>query len=182
MTVVDGSSGIVAAEVAPLADAFAEIATEEAPASLVVRRGSTTLLDVASGKDRAGTLFTTSTPVLLASAIKPAVALAALIAVADGALDLDDLVATHWPAFGAHGKGSVTVRHVLAHAAAVPGWREPFSSTELFDQPVATAALAASPRGGRREIPASTQPPTAISSMACSVTRPDGACRRGGRR
>lgn len=144
MTVVDRGSGIVAAEVALLADAFGAITAGEAPASLVVRRGSTTLLDVASGTDLAGTPFTTSTPVLLASAIKPAVALAALLAAADGALDLDDSVATHWPAFGAHGKGSVTVRHVLAHAAAVPGWREPFTSTELFDQPVATAALAAS--------------------------------------
>lgn len=138
-------ASIVAAEVAPLADAFDAITAGGAPAALVVQRGSRVLLDVASGTDRVGTPFASSTPVLLCSVIKPAVALAALMAVADGALDLDDRVATHWPAFGANGKEAVTVRHVLSHAAAVPGWREPFTSRELADPLGAAAALARTP-------------------------------------
>jgi CubicO group peptidase (beta-lactamase class C family) len=133
MDEIGRGANVVAEEVASLADAFGAITAEGTPAALVIRRGSTVLLDIGSGTDRAGTSFTTSTPVLLCSVIKPAVALAALLAVADGALDLDDLVAAHWPAFGANGKEAVTVRHVLAHAAGVPGWREPFGSSELAD-------------------------------------------------
>lgn len=138
-------TSVVVAEVAPLADAFGAITAEGAPAALVIRRGSTVLLDIGSGTDRTGSSFTTSTPVLLCSVIKPAVALAALMAVADGALDLDDRVVTHWPAFGANGKEAVTVRHVLSHAAGVPGWREPFTSFELADLLGATSVLARTP-------------------------------------
>ena len=35
---------------------------------------------------------------------------------------IDDTVASVWPAFGAHGKGRVTVRHVLEHKAGLSGY------------------------------------------------------------
>ena len=37
-----------------------------------------------------------------------------------GKLDYDDPVARSWPAFGARGKGRVTIRQVLTHSAGVP--------------------------------------------------------------
>lgn len=128
----------------PLADAFADVVVDDAPAALVVRRGDDVVVDLAAGEDRTGTAFTSHRPVFLYSAIKPVTALAALVAVADGALDLDAPVARDWPAFGAHGKDRVTVAQALAHGAAVPGWRALWTGADLRDQEAAEAALAAS--------------------------------------
>jgi CubicO group peptidase (beta-lactamase class C family) len=47
--------------------------------------------------------------------------------VADGALELDAPVARWLPAFAAAGKGSVTVRHLLAHASGLPSWKPWFA-------------------------------------------------------
>lgn len=98
-------SGIVAAGMAPLADAFAALTAGGSPVAMVIRRRGTVLVDLDAGTDRAGNPFTTSTPVLLYGAIKPAVALAALLAIADGALELDDRVVAHWQAFGTPRQG-----------------------------------------------------------------------------
>lgn len=128
----------------PLADAFTDVVSDGAPAALVVRRGEEVVVDLAAGEDRAGAAFTSHRPVFLYSAIKPVTALAALVAAADGALDLDAPVAGTWPAFGAHGKDEVTVAQALAHGAAVPGWRVLWTGVELRDREAAEAALAAS--------------------------------------
>lgn len=128
----------------PLADAFADIVADGIPAALVVRRGDDVVVDLAEGQDVTGRPFTSHRPVFLYSAIKPVTALAVLVAAADGALDLDVAVAQSWPAFGAHGKDRVTVAQALAHGAAVPGWRELWTGTELRDREVVEAALAAS--------------------------------------
>jgi CubicO group peptidase (beta-lactamase class C family) len=37
-----------------------------------------------------------------------------------GLLDLDEPVATHWPEYASHGKGTITPRQVLTHRAGVP--------------------------------------------------------------
>jgi CubicO group peptidase (beta-lactamase class C family) len=37
-----------------------------------------------------------------------------------GQLDYDDPIATNWPEFAAHGKGQITLRHVLTHTAGIP--------------------------------------------------------------
>jgi CubicO group peptidase (beta-lactamase class C family) len=37
-----------------------------------------------------------------------------------GLLSADDLVTKYWPAFGAHGKVNITLRHVLTHTAGIP--------------------------------------------------------------
>ena len=42
-----------------------------------------------------------------------------LLQESDGAVGIDDAVAAHWPAFGAAGKGGVTVRQLLAHQAGL---------------------------------------------------------------
>ena len=89
-----------------------------------------------------GRSFTSSTPVFLYSAVKPVAALTVLLAVADGALTLEDPVARLWPEFGAHGKERVTIGHALAHGAAVPGWREPLDLAAFTDREAAANALA----------------------------------------
>lgn len=81
----------------------------------------------------------------LYSAVKPVAALCVLLAVADGALRLDGEVAGVWPAFAAHGKERVTIRHALAHGAAVPGWRKRLDLAAFADREHAAEALAAAP-------------------------------------
>ena len=54
------------------------------------------------------------------SASKPVIGILVHQLVDDGALALDLPVADHWPEFAAHGKGGITVRHVLTHRAGLP--------------------------------------------------------------
>ena len=61
----------------------------------------------------------------------------------DGSIRLDDPVAKHWPAFGAGGKGNVTVRHLLAHQAGLANAMPPAATLdELLDWGRMTAFLA----------------------------------------
>jgi len=56
----------------------------------------------------------------LASLTKPLVALATLIAVEEGALELDGPAGRHLPAYASGPRAAVTVRHLLAHASGLP--------------------------------------------------------------
>jgi CubicO group peptidase (beta-lactamase class C family) len=51
---------------------------------------------------------------------KSFVALAALVAVREGALTLDEPIARYWNAYGSRGKERTTLRHVLTHRAGQP--------------------------------------------------------------
>lgn len=75
---------------------------------------------------------------------KPWVAVAALRAVAGGAMALDSPIAEHWPEFGAAGKDMVTLRHALSHQAGLPGVRESLPEDTLFDWDAMCAAFARS--------------------------------------
>ncbi len=57
---------------------------------------------------------------VLWSSTKPLVGVALLQLVEEGKLELDTKVATHIPEFGAHGKGRVTVAHLLTHRGGFP--------------------------------------------------------------
>lgn len=85
----------------------------------------------------------TDTVTLVFSTTKMMAALAALVLVDRGELDLDAPVARYWPAFAAQGKGGVLVRHVLAHTSGVPGWQQPVTMDDLCDWDKSTALLAA---------------------------------------
>ncbi|WP_426503728.1 serine hydrolase domain-containing protein [Dactylosporangium sp. McL0621] len=80
---------------------------------LVVVRDGTVVLDRAHGCDP-GALF------WLFSVSKPYVALLVHRLIERGELGLDDPIARHWPEFGANGKTSITVRHVLQHRSGLP--------------------------------------------------------------
>ena len=133
----------VASSLAALRAAFDRLVADGGTAALVVRRGEEILLDLDTGTAERAERFRSSTPVFLYSAVKPVAALAILVAVRDGALTLDTPVAQLWPAFGVHGKDRITVRQALAHGAAVPGWREPLTLTDLADRDLAAGRLAA---------------------------------------
>jgi CubicO group peptidase (beta-lactamase class C family) len=57
---------------------------------------------------------------LIYSASKPVVALLVHGLAERGQVSLDDPVAAHWPQLAQHGKGSITIRHVLQHRAGIP--------------------------------------------------------------
>ena len=60
----------------------------------------------------------------LASLTKVLATLPALLLLVDaGEVRLDDRVTRFWPAFGARGKGEVTLRMLLAHASGLPAWK-----------------------------------------------------------
>ncbi|MFK0259565.1 serine hydrolase domain-containing protein [Streptomyces sp. NPDC090445] len=85
-------------------------------AQLCVLRHGVPVLDRSFGCD-SDSLF------LLYAASKPFAALAVHLLAERGDIELDRPVAAYWPEFARHGKGDVTVRHVLQHRAGVPAGR-----------------------------------------------------------
>src|SRR5262249_35092004 len=67
------------------------------------------------------------------SSTKPVTALAALVLVDRGELDLFKPVAHYWPEFAANGKGAIEVRHLLSHTSGVSGWEQPVAIADLYD-------------------------------------------------
>src|SRR3954454_8233127 len=77
------------------------------------------------------------------STTKTMAALAALVLVDRGELDLDAPVARYWPQFAANGKAGIKVRHLLSHTSGVSGWEQPITLEDLYDWDNSTALLAA---------------------------------------
>lgn len=77
------------------------------------------------------------------SSTKTVTALAALILVDRGELDVFEPVATYWPEFAANGKEAVEVRHIMSHTSGVSGWDTPFSIEDMYDWDKSTSQLAA---------------------------------------
>ncbi|MEU3186828.1 serine hydrolase domain-containing protein [Streptomyces sp. NPDC006923] len=73
---------------------------------------------------------------------KPFAALTALVAVRDGALALDEPVATHWRAYGVRGKEHTTLRHILTHQAGQPRFPAEAARLDLLDDAGLRASLA----------------------------------------
>lgn len=87
--------------------------------------------------------WTSDTIVNIWSSTKTVTALAALMLVDRGDLDLFEPVATYWPEFAANGKEAVEVRHILSHTSGVSGWETPFSIEDMYDWDNSTSKLAA---------------------------------------
>lgn len=87
--------------------------------------------------------WASDTITLVFSTTKMMAALAALVLVDRGELDLDAPVARYWPQFAAQGKSGVLVRHVLSHTSGVPGWEQRVTMEDLCDWEKSTSLLAA---------------------------------------
>ncbi len=76
---------------------------------------------------------------------KALAAVCALRLVERGRLALDAPLAASWPGFAAAGKEGVTLRHVLAHQAGLPGVRAPLPDGAMLDHMRMVAALERQP-------------------------------------
>jgi CubicO group peptidase (beta-lactamase class C family) len=111
----------------------------------VVRHGRT-VVDAARGlaDPRTGSPVDTGTLFWAGSAAKGVASTVAHVLVDRGVLADDMRVADVWPEFAAHGKGGVTLRHVLLHTAGVPGLPAGTSAADLCDWDRMCAAIAGS--------------------------------------
>lgn len=109
----------------------------------VVHRGEV-VVDAVSGKadSEHGTAVTPDTLFFATSTAKGVASAVAHVLVERGELTYDLRVADVWPEFAAHGKGGVTLRHVLMHTAGVPA--PPYATTveDLCDWDTMCRALA----------------------------------------
>lgn len=77
------------------------------------------------------------------SITKTMTALAALVLIDKGQLDINAPVAQYWPEFAQAGKDGVLVRHLLSHSSGVAGWDAPIDIVDICNRPASTAKLAA---------------------------------------
>jgi CubicO group peptidase (beta-lactamase class C family) len=112
--------------------------------AVVVKDGAV-VVDVQSGlADPAnGELVSVGSLFFAGSAAKGILSSLVHVLVAAGELDYELRLAEVWPEFAAHGKGDVTVRHVLMHQAGVPGLPLDLATEELCDWEYMCGLLAA---------------------------------------
>ncbi|MCB0977812.1 MAG: beta-lactamase family protein [Acidimicrobiales bacterium] len=116
----------------------------ELGASVCVTKDGETVVDLWAGDaDTAGRPWERDTICNVWSTTKTMAATVMLMLADRGEIDLDAPVATYWPEFASNGKGGVLVRHVLAHTAGLPGFDPAIAPTDLYDQDLVAANLAA---------------------------------------
>jgi CubicO group peptidase (beta-lactamase class C family) len=79
------------------------------------------------------TPWESDTVVRVFSTSKVMVVLMVLTLVDRGLLDLDEPIASYWPEFARHGKGTITARQVLVHRSGLPGFGRMISFDEMSD-------------------------------------------------
>jgi CubicO group peptidase (beta-lactamase class C family) len=139
--------GTCSARFDPLREQFAAKleSGEDLGASLAVNIDGEMVVDLWGGwADEARTVpWTENTITNVFSTTKTMTALAALVLVDRGELDLDANVATYWPEFAVRGKGGIKVRQLLSHTSGVSGWDQPVTIDDVYDWDKSTAMLAA---------------------------------------
>jgi CubicO group peptidase (beta-lactamase class C family) len=115
-------------------------------AQLYVSRHGEVIADAAAGECRPGQPLRRDQLMLWLSSTKPVAAIAIAQLWQRGLLEIDDPVARHVPEFAAHGKGGITLRHLLTHTAGIRllniGWPQ-----DSWDEIVARiAAMRPEPR------------------------------------
>jgi CubicO group peptidase (beta-lactamase class C family) len=138
--------GTCSARFAPLRELFAAKlkSGEDLGASLVVDIDGEMVVDLWGGwAEEARTVpWAEDTITCVFSTTKTMTALAALVLVDRGELDLDANVAAYWPQFAARGKAGIKVRLLLSHATGVSGWDQPVTIDDVYDWDQSTAMLA----------------------------------------
>lgn len=118
-------------------------AGDEIAAGISIWHRGTKVLDLAVGtRNDAGDPWQVDTLVHTYSVAKPFAALAALTAVADGAIGLDQPISDVWPEFGGNGKAATTLRHVLSHQSGLYAFPESAASIDPLDGEALVDALA----------------------------------------
>lgn len=116
---------------------------------VAVYRGGALIVDAVAGVADTATRrpLTSDTPIFSFSTAKNVTATLAHLLVARGFLDYDSPVTELWPEFGAHGKATATLRHVLTHTVGLPAMDREITPSELPDwSRVCEALAAATPR------------------------------------
>jgi CubicO group peptidase (beta-lactamase class C family) len=117
--------------------------TERGVQVAVYRSGEQVVDAVAGVADPAtGRPVTSDTPFYNFSIGKGATTTVAHVLAERGLFGYDTPIVELWPEFGAHGKHSVTVRHVLNHSAGVPGIPLDTTPEDLCDWDKMCAAIA----------------------------------------
>ncbi len=114
----------------------------------VYHRGALVVDTVAGIADsQTGHRVTPQTPFFSFSAAKVMTSTIAHLLVRTGVLGYDTPLVDLWPEFGAHGKATATLRHVLTHSVGVPAMPRGVGPGELSDWSRVCAAIAdAEPR------------------------------------
>jgi len=130
----------------PVTDAFQQNFDDlgEVGAALCVYHRGRPVVDVWGGFKNAARSdhWRRDTIVNVYSVSKGLTALCVHMLVDRGLLDLDTPVREYWPEFGAHGKETVTPRHVLSHTAGLPAFELPMTTDEYYDWNLVTQRLA----------------------------------------
>lgn len=116
---------------------------------VAIRHRGALVVDAVAGvaDGRTGRRVTPDTPFFSFSAGKVMTSLIAHLLVRAGAVGYDTPVADLWPEFGAHGKVTATLRHVLTHSVGVPAMPRGIGPADLTDwSRVCTAIADAEPR------------------------------------
>lgn len=131
-----------------LANEFARLIGNRRGGALAVYRGEKQLVDVWAGTaDRAGRRpWTANTPSLSFSTTKGVTSTVLHVLADRGLIGYDEPVAAFWPEFAARGKGDITVRQLMSHAAALHELRGLVErGTDLLDHVKMSERLAAAP-------------------------------------
>ena len=124
-------------------DEMVESGAERGLQVAVYRNGEQVVDAVAGIADpETGRSVASETPFYAYSVGKGATATVAHVLVERGFFDYDTPVVELWPEFGAHGKESATVRHVLTHTVGVPGIPADTTPEDLCDWDGMCAAIA----------------------------------------
>lgn len=91
------------------------------------------VVDLWGGVRPDGAQWGPNTKCVIASGTKGIMAVAVLICVERGLVDLDAPMASLWPEFARGGKGGVAIGDALAHVAGVPGLERKVSAAEFAD-------------------------------------------------
>ncbi|KGO78184.1 Beta-lactamase-like protein [Penicillium italicum] len=117
---------------------------EEVGASICVNIDGKNALDIWGGHaDAAKTRsWDEDTLGVVFSCSKIVVALAALILVDRGLLDVEEKVSKYWPEFAANGKEDTKVWHLLSHSSGMPHWDTRIPLETIYDTKTSTDMLA----------------------------------------
>ena len=138
--------GHASADFEAVRDAFAEnfAKRHELGGACCVYRGGEKVVDLWGGvrNRETGEPWEENTMVLVYSATKGLAAMALALAHSRGWLDYDQRVAHYWPEFAQQGKGTITVRQLLAHQAGLFAINEPVDAELVADLDRLAAVLA----------------------------------------